>query len=133
MNKCIFTGRLGQDPDGMQYLPSGSAVLKLRIAVDTGFGDKKHTDWVPLTAFGKNAENIAKFCKKGTLVEVDSTYRTSQWETSEGEKRYGHEFIVERWRSLHGGKTNEEVAESGNGSDTSADSGADPDFGEFPF
>jgi len=129
MNTCIFTGSFGKDPE-MRFAPSGSAVLRFSIAVESGFGDHKLTDWVPMVAFGKSAENMSKFCQKGTLIEVNGEYQTSTYE-KDGEKQYSHNFIVNRWKVLGRGRPKGEDANLG----SEFDSEASPEFNgeEFPF
>ena len=127
MNTCIFTGSLGKDPE-MRYAPSGSAVLRFSIAVDSGFGDHKRTDWVPLVAFGKSAENMSKFCQKGTLIEAACEYQTSKYE-KDGNTEYSHNFIVVRWKVLGRGRPKDAVNES----EYDGEQSFDGDENEFPF
>jgi single-strand DNA-binding protein len=126
MNVCLFVGNLGKDPDGLKYLPDGTAVLNFSIATDQGFGEKKKTNWVPLAAFGKTAENIAKFCKSGTKIEVETGYRATSKEGEDGKKQYFHNFVVNGWRVLANGRPAGEATET-----EDVDSGASED--EFPF
>jgi len=76
MNKVILMGRLGADPE-MRYAASGKAVTKLRLATDSGFGDRKQTDWHSIVAFDKTAESCGKYLAKGlrVLVEGRISYR----------------------------------------------------------
>ena len=61
LNMCIFTGRLGRDPE-VRYMPNGDAAVNISIAVgktwkDKNTGEKKEqTTWVPISYFGKTAQ-----------------------------------------------------------------------------
>jgi len=98
-NSCRFTGRLGQDPD-LQYTPAGMAIVKVGIAVkDRRKKDDEwieETTWVNITAFGTKAETLHQVCNKGDLIQIDTQYQTSTYE-SDGETKYRHDFIVREW------------------------------------
>jgi len=121
-NISNFIGNLGRDPE-KRYTPSGTAVINASIGVDTGYGDNKRTDWVPLVIWGKAAETFEQLCQKGTMIAVTATYQTSEYE-KDGEKRYRHEFRVESWQLLKNGKARSD-------GETSSGSGSEDD--EFPF
>ena len=56
-------GRLGQEPK-MQYTDKGTAITNLSVAADVGFGDKKVTAWIRLSAFSKQAELLNQYLSK---------------------------------------------------------------------
>jgi single-strand DNA-binding protein len=131
-NSCRFTGRLGKEPE-MRYTPKGTAVLDMSIAVDktvkTDDEYTKETTWVPLTAFGKTAENMNKLLEKGSMVSVDAQYNTGSYEGKDGSKHYTHNFIVRNFKAITYRKNNKDAAD---------DEGASDDFsslpeGDFPF
>jgi len=128
MNTCSFTGSFGKDPE-MRYAPSGSAVLRFSIAVDSGFGENKRTDWVPMVAFGKNAENMSKYCQKGTMIEATCEYQTSKYE-KDGATVYSHNFIVNRWKTLVRGRQRSDAGDGESQDFSDTDTGAEE---EFPF
>lgn len=109
VNSCRFTGRLGADPD-MQYTPSGTAIVKVGLAVNERRKDGDEwvddTLWVDLTLFGNQAENLNQVVNKGDLVQVDCQYQKRSYTGNEGEKRTSHDFIVREWnlvaRKLNG-------------------------------
>lgn len=102
-NKCTFFGNLGKDVD-LQFTPKGTAVAKFSMGVNHSVkkGDKweTETDWVNVTAYGNLAERVSKILQKGSLVYVEAQYRTFTWETKEGDKRYGHEFVMDSFKPL---------------------------------
>lgn len=66
-NSWNFTGRLGADAES-RTTNSGEKVLSFRVATDTGFGERRHTDWVDCSLWGKRGEAVAARLTKGTLV-----------------------------------------------------------------
>lgn len=93
MNSCTFTGRLSKDIE-LRFSQDNKAVGKTTIAVDTGFGDNKKTAWVNLVMFGKTAENMEKYLKKGQKVLVTATYQTGSYKNKEGKTVYTNDFLV---------------------------------------
>ncbi|MCK5644790.1 MAG: single-stranded DNA-binding protein [Gammaproteobacteria bacterium] len=100
VNSCRFLGRLGAEPD-MQYTPTGTAIVKVGIAVNERRKDGDEwvddTLWVDLTLFGAQAENLSKVVNKGDLIQVDCQYQKRAYTSNEGEKRTNHDFIVREW------------------------------------
>ena len=68
--KTTLVGRLGADPM-LRYTPEGNPVTNISVAVDVGFGDRKTTLWYRCSFWGKQAETVNQFCKKGQLVLVE--------------------------------------------------------------
>jgi single-strand DNA-binding protein len=105
--KIIICGNLGRDPD-MRHLPSGDAVASFSIAVSERWRDKssgetkEQTTWFRCGAFGKTAEIVEKFCKKGSSVLVDGRMVARQYE-KDGVKRESWEVRVDSLK-LMGGK-----------------------------
>lgn len=69
MNSCNFIGSIGRD-GGLRFLPNGTAVLQWSIAVTSGYGDKELTTWINCSLFGKRAEAIETFVRKGQRIGV---------------------------------------------------------------
>lgn len=72
MNKVTLVGRLGQDPE-LKTSNSGNSFAKFSIATNDGFGDNKKTNWHNCTAFGKAAEIISQYIKKGNEIAVSGS------------------------------------------------------------
>src|SRR5579872_7404952 len=107
VNKAILIGNLGADPE-LRYTPSGSAVTELRIATTEKWtgkdGEKKEeTEWHRVVVWTKQAENCAKYLKKGRPVYVEGRIRTRNWEDKEGQKRYMTEIVADKVQFLGGG------------------------------
>lgn len=100
LNKVLLIGRLGQDPE-IRHTQNGAAVATFSIATNESWRDKEgnqqeRTDWHNCVAFGATAEKyIEPYVKKGTLVSVEGTLQTRDWEDKEtGVKRYKTEVVV---------------------------------------
>ena len=89
MNKFIFSGNLTRDPE-MKYSAAGKAYTKFTVAVKRTF-DRDKTDFFNCTAFGKQAENIAQYCAKGSKVLVEG-----QVNIDKKEDKYYTNIIADR-------------------------------------
>lgn len=78
-NKLHITGRLGADSE-LRYTKAGEPVLGFRVADDVGYGDKKVTNWWSCTLWGKRAETLAEYLKKGSQVVVHGEASTREHE-----------------------------------------------------
>ena len=106
VNKVTILGALGRDPE-MKYLPSGSAVVTISVATDESYNDKntgqkvEKTEWHRLTAFGKLAEIIGQYLKKGSKAYFEGKLRTNEYE-KDGIKCYSTEIVVNDMMMLDG-------------------------------
>jgi len=91
MNLCIFTGRLTANAE-TKFLPTGTAITNFTIAVDTGFGEHKRTEFIRCMAWKK--EKLAEHMTKGKPITVSGEYKKRQWEDKEGNKRETVEIVV---------------------------------------
>ena len=87
LNKCLFIGNLGADPE-LKYSQKGNAWGEFRIAVNSKFGDEEKTEWVNVKVFGKVAENVGQYVSKGHRVFVEGRLETSQYEGKDGTTKY---------------------------------------------
>lgn len=102
INKTFHIGRLGKDPE-TNVLTSGQTVTNFSIAVERSFKDtqgKKGTDWIHVVAWGRLAENIAKFVRKGSLVAVVGRLQTRSFEKKDGGTAYITEVVAEEVQFL---------------------------------
>lgn len=98
INIAQILGNLGADPE-LRMLEGGNAVLKMRIATNEPYWDKekvKHdrTEWHRVTIFGRRAEGLAKFLRKGYGVFVKGRNHTSSYD-KDGQKHYSTEIIAD--------------------------------------
>ena len=111
MNKFMGVGRLVKDPE-IRYSQSGTAVANFNIAISSGYGEHKQTDFIPVVAFKKLAEVIGNNLKKGGQVLVEGRMQVRSYETQEGQKRRITEVIVQNIEFLGSKKSNESTPES---------------------
>jgi single-strand DNA-binding protein len=95
LNKCVLIGRLTKDPD-LRYTTSGTAVAKFTLAVDRPrrADSEKETDFIPVVAWGKTAENCANYIGKGSLVAVEGRIQVRTYEAKDGGKRWATEVVA---------------------------------------
>lgn len=107
VNKVILLGNVGKDPD-VKFLPSGSAVANFGLATSERYKDKdgqqqEKTEWHNLTAYGKLAEIIRDYVKRGSKLYVEGRLTTRSWDDKEtGKKVYRTEIVVNDLSLLSG-------------------------------
>ena len=103
LNKAQLIGNLGADPD-LKNTNSGLAVCKLRIAtnerVKKGDNWEDHVEWHSVVCFGKTAENVQRFLRKGSKVYVEGKIRTNKWQDRDGNDRWTTEILADQIRFL---------------------------------
>jgi len=102
MNKVILIGRLGTDPE-LKYTPSGKAYAKFNLATTERWkkdGEKQEkTEWHKIVSWGKLAEIMGEYLKKGSQVYLEGKLQTRIWE-KEGQKQYITEIVVDNMEML---------------------------------
>lgn len=98
-SKVIMVGNLTRDIE-LRYLQSGSAVAKSAIAYTDGFGDNKKSHFIDFVAFGKTAEALNNFCKKGSKIMIEGIIQFEQWTAQDGSARSRHSLRVETMKML---------------------------------
>ena len=98
VNKVIIIGRLGKDPD-MRYAPSGTAIASFTMATNHSTKDadgnwNQQTEWHSIKTFGRQAEFVGEYFKKGKLAYVEGRLQTSSWEDQNGQKKYRTDIIA---------------------------------------
>ena len=137
MNKAIIIGRLTRDPE-MRTTTSGTNSTTFTVAVSrnyTGANGEIETDFLNCVAWRKQAENIAKYCTKGSQVAVEGRIQTRSYDAQDGTKRYVTEIIADNVTFLGGRGSNvpsEDNYVGGSSSVDTTDISEDPfkDFGE---
>lgn len=103
LNKVFLYGNLTRDPE-LKALPSGGQVANFGLATNRTFKDKsgakqETTEFHNIVAFGRTAEVIAQYVKKGRPIFVEGRITTRSWEGKEdGKKQYRTEIIVENFQ-----------------------------------
>lgn len=93
LNQCNFIGRLGQDVE-LKYAASGSAIANISLAVGSSWKNKttgnkeEKTEWINVSAFGKLAEIMSDYLKKGSKVYISGEFTTRKYQAQDGSDRY---------------------------------------------
>ena len=99
-NKTIIAGHLTRDIE-LKHIPSGTAIASSSIATTYKYGDKEETCFLEFTAFGKPAEILAQYIRKGSKVLLDGRLILEQWDDKNtGTKRSRHTLRVETFKFL---------------------------------
>ena len=100
VNKVILLGNLGKDPD-IKYMPNGNAVANVTLATSETWKDKnsgeqqEKTEWHRVVFFGKLAEIVGQYLKKGSKIYVEGKLQTRKWQGQDGQDRYTTEVVVD--------------------------------------
>jgi single-strand DNA-binding protein len=122
VNLILLAGRITRDPI-LSYLPNQTAIVETGIAVNKKHKDKESVCFIDLTFFGKTAEVINKYVKKGNPLFVRGELQFDQWTAQDGTKRSKHRVIVESFQFVGGNpqttgtKVNETAEPQTNGED----------------
>ena len=136
MNQVNLLGRLTKDPE-LKYGASGTAFCKFTLAVNRAF-KKDETDFINCTAFGKAAETIAEYVRKGDQFAVTGRIQVDTFE-KDGEKRYSTGVMVDGFTFISKAKADgSSNAGSSKPKDEKPAGGKAPDMefeddDEFPF
>lgn len=109
LNKVQIIGNLGADPE-MKYLPSGSAVTNFSVATTDKWKDKtsgeqqERTEWHRVSFFGRPAEVITEYMRKGSSIYVEGSLQTRKWQDKDGNDRYTTEIKGRDFQFLGGGQ-----------------------------
>lgn len=105
LNQCNFIGRLGNDPE-VRYMPDGKAAANISIGCSEKWKDKQtgeqkeRTEWVRGSAFGKLAEIMGEYLRKGSLVYISGKMQTRKWQDQSGQDRYSTEIVISEMKML---------------------------------
>ncbi len=100
LNKAIIIGNLTRDPE-LKALPSGSKVCSFGVATNRNWKDKngakqEAVDFHNIVVFGRQAENVAQYMKKGSSVLIEGRMQTRSWDGQDGQKKYRTEVVADR-------------------------------------
>ena len=106
INRVIIAGNLTRDPE-IRYSSEGRAMGRLRLAVNRRWtskqGDsKEETSYFNVSAYGRQAEVLARYLVKGSPHLVDGRLRSYSYENEKGESRHNVEVVMEGFNFLPG-------------------------------
>lgn len=105
INKVLLLGNLGRDPE-LRSTPKGNKVLNFPMATSRRWKDREteevhnETDWHRIVVWGRQAEILSEYIKKGSQVHVEGRLQTRSWSGDDGAKRYTTEIIASRIQML---------------------------------
>lgn len=98
VNKVILIGHVGKDPE-LKYTPGNMAIATFSVATTDVYKDKagnqqERTDWHRIVTFGRTAEVMGEYLKKGQQVYVEGRLQQRSWDDDKGQKRYITEVVA---------------------------------------
>jgi single-strand DNA-binding protein len=129
VNKVIIVGNLGRDPE-IRYMPSGDAIANIAVATsykskDKNTGEQKEvTEWHRISFFGRLAEIVGQYLKKGSSVYVEGRLQTRKYTDKDGVEKYATDIVAENMQMLGGrqGMGGDAGMDDGGGYESSAPS-----------
>lgn len=113
LNRVILLGNLTRDPE-LRFTPAGKPVARLGLAVNrlpytNEQGEKvEGVDFFNVVVFGRQAETVSQYLRKGSPVAIEGRLRSRQWETNDGQKRTAVEVAAQNVQFL--GRPGEQAA-----------------------
>ena len=107
VNKVIICGNLGQDPE-VRYMPNGNAVANISVATSESWKDKatqeqkEETEWHRCVCYGKLAEIIGEYLKKGSKIYLEGKLKTRKWKDQQSVDRYTTEIVFDEMQMIDG-------------------------------
>lgn len=95
MNKVVLIGRLSRDPE-LRYTSNNTPVCQINVAVSrpVAQGKEPETDFINVTIWNKQAENLVKYVKKGNQIAIEGKIQTRSYDNEEGKKVYVTEVLA---------------------------------------
>ena len=133
MNKVIMMGRLTRDPE-VSSSASGTTFARFSIAVDRRFKreGEPDADFFNCTSFGKQAEFVERYLKKGTKVVVNGRLQNDNYTKKEGQKVYGVRIMVEEIEFAESKNASSDGGSYNSGSSSQGSTGGGNDFMNIP-
>mgnify|MGYP000614991947 FL=1 len=107
VNKVIICGNLGQDPE-VRYMQNGNAVANISVATSESWKDKatqeqkEETEWHRCVCYGKLAEIIGEYLKKGSKIYLEGKLKTRKWKDQQNVDRYTTEIVFDEMQMIDG-------------------------------
>jgi single-strand DNA-binding protein len=102
LNKVFIIGNLTRDPE-LKALPTGNKVASISMATNRVWKDQsgarqEATEYHNVVAFGRQAENLAQYSRKGSSLFVEGRIQTRSWDGQDGKKNYRTEIIIDNFQ-----------------------------------
>lgn len=95
MNKVVLIGRLSKEPE-LRYTLNNTPVCQINVAISRPIsqGKEPETDFINVTIWNKQAENLVKYVKKGNQIAIEGRIQTRSYDNEEGKKVYVTEVLA---------------------------------------
>ena len=109
MNRVILIGRLTKDPE-IRTTESGQSICRFTVAVDRRFKREGQptADFISVIAFGKQAEIIVQYIKKGNRIALEGRIQTGSYTTNDGSKRYTTDVVLDNFDFIESRQRNQQ-------------------------
>lgn len=138
INRVVLVGRLTKDPE-LRYTQGGLPVARFTVAVNRTFSNQqgdKEADFINCVAWRKQAENLANFMRKGSLIGVEGRIQTGSYEGQDGKRVYTTEVVADSVQFLeprgNGGNSQPKQQGQGQFGGQPAYGGGQPAFSSQP-
>ena len=107
LNKVMLIGNLGADPE-VRYTAGGAAVANIRLATADTWRDKdsgetqERTEWHRVVFFGRLAEVVEQYVKKGSQLYIEGRLQTRKWQDKDGNEKFSTEIVASEMQMLGG-------------------------------
>lgn len=137
MNKVTLIGRITKDLELKHIGEKNTANVKFNLAVDNYENGQKGADFIPVTVWGKQAENLCKYCGKGSQIAVNGALKIRSYD-KDGVKKYVTEVLADGFNGIEFLSTGNNAGGSNSGTNNNQggfdeDFGAPIDDGDMPF
>lgn len=126
MNNVTLMGRLTRDPE-LKYSQAGKAYCRFSLAVQREF-NREEADFINCLAFGKTAETIAEYLKKGRRMAIVGRIQTGSYQNSNGDTVYTTEVVADKFEFIDSARSETSKNQSYSNNDDVLD-----DNDDFPF
>lgn len=106
MNLIVLSGRITRNLE-LKYTINNKAIIETNIAVKRGFNDE--VDFINIQVWGKQAENLAKYCGKGSMIALNGELRIDTFDKNDGTKGYKNYVLVSSIEFLDNKKKEEKT------------------------
>lgn len=114
MNKIVLLGKLIKDPELRSLEDSDKIFTRFIIAVERNFKSQDGTrkaDLIPVTMWGRKAEVICQYMKRGSYISLSGRLKTGSYEDKDGNKKYIAEVVAEDFKFVGGNRTTNNTSE----------------------
>lgn len=115
INRVVLVGRMTRDPE-LRRTSSGAAVTSFSLAINRNYqsaSGEQQTDFINCVVWNKVAENVERYCSKGSLVGIEGRIQSRQYDTQDGTKRTVVEVVCDSVQFLETKNNNTQPVANG--------------------